>query len=245
MFDRKSGTGRSPVENKKGGGGKANWGKPGQSDLEGLQEGAEQVEGKEPTQQDAKAEGGAPSDAPAEPVKEGEEAEEEEEDKTLTLEEFQAQQKKKLAKVKLPKTRKAGEGVEQDKQWAEAVPLTKKLDDEPETLVPLAPKKATKPKKKAKAKDTVSDASNLLSFTPAEPKRGGGRGRGEGRGRGRGGRGGRRGDSRGDSRGESRGGRGGRGGSTSGRGGAPRKYSPEQSAPRFDESSFPTLGKAE
>ncbi|KAL6056280.1 putative Telomere and ribosome associated protein Stm1 [Balamuthia mandrillaris] len=234
VFDRKSGTGRSPVENKKGGSGKANWGSPVKSEIEALQEGAEQVDTKEATQE-PKAEG-AEGEAQVDANKGQGGEEEEAEEKTLTLEEYQELQKQKLAKVKLPKTRKAGEGVQPDSKWAEATPLTKKGADEEENIVPLGKKAApAKPKKsgKGKKKEPTTNASDLLGFTTAEPRRGGGGGRGREGGRGgRGARGGRGGPRGGSGAGSSRGGGGG------------RRF--EQSAPQFDDQrSFPALGKAE
>lgn len=223
-FDRRSGTGRNPTENKKAGSGKANWGKAGEAVEELPKENGEAE--KEETEKPA-AEGEV---APAE----GEPETPQEPEKVLKgLDEYFAELKAKAAKVEAPKPRAAGEGVDQS-AWKEYVPLSK--DDNGEDG-PIKNKK-----KEVAQKDAPSTGAPEieLGFRLAPPQgieeRGGGR---------RGGRGGDRGDrGRGDRKGRG-GGRGGRGGNRGGRGGAPSSSDAGAStAPAFAADDFPVLTPA-
>jgi len=223
-FDRKSGDTRTGIkaEEKRGGSGKGNWGNF-EDDVK--------AEGDEPTNTSVEE---APQDAEATENKE--EVEEKEpvsdEPKTLTLDEWKAQQGKKEG----PKfnVRKAGEGSEIDPKWKKATIYKKENEEESEEeeeeeVVYL--QRANRQKK-------VTD----INFTFADESRGGG-GRGRG-GRGRGGRGrddrdrGDRDDRRGDGprrggpRGDARGPRGG-GGSRGGK----KEFNLNN-----DMKDFPTLG---
>merc|ERR1719225_655152 len=107
-FDRKSGDTRTGIkaEDKRGGGGKGNWGN--------FEDDVKQAEGE-----------------PAEPKEEGaveEKDKEPEEPKTLTLDEWKAQQAKKDA----PKfnVRKAGEGSDIDPKWKKATIYKKENEEE-------------------------------------------------------------------------------------------------------------------
>jgi plasminogen activator inhibitor 1 RNA-binding protein len=142
LYDRKSGTGRGK-ETKKGGAGKGNWGSiddPTAVVEEGTKTETEEVkkEGEEATT--AATEEGATTEK-TEKVHHQQEPEEEEE-KVRSLEEYLKD--KKSPAVELPAPRKAGEGVEQPKEWEKFVPL-KKEDD---SLFPAASKS-----KKEKAKE--------------------------------------------------------------------------------------------
>jgi len=252
-FDRKSGDSRTGIkpEEKRGGSGKGNWGN---------------------FEDDVKADGDETNNTSVEePIKEGEEAEnkeeavedrapkEDDEPKTMTLDEWKAQQVKKEG----PKfnVRKPGEGQKDDPKWKKATIYKKENEEESEEeeeeeVVYL--QRANRQKK-------VN-----INFTFADESRGG-RG-GPGRGRGGRGRGGERregGDRRDDGerrerrerperserqedggrdggaprRGGPRGGyggergapRGGRGGDRGGRGGGRKEFS-------LDQDAFPTLG---
>merc|ERR1711915_169541 len=154
----------------------------------------------------------------------------EEEMKTLTLDEWKAQQKKEGPKFN---TRKAGEGSDIDPKWKKATSY-KKINEEEEEETVVYPQRANRQKKLD------------INFTFADQDSG--RGGGRGRGRGRGGEGGdfrrdrqegdrpprqdgegppRRGGDRGRGRGGDRGGR--------GRGGNKQEFN-------LDQEAFPTLG---
>lgn len=177
-FDRHSGTGRG-TEMKRGGAGKHNWGTANDEVIAA----AEPSEAKDVAEA---APAAAAEGAAAAPVAEGEKpagaAPAEPEDKEMTLEEYEAQQAAKLAKLALPKERKAGEGEKNGEPEGEA----------------LAPKeerggdyfskgeKKEKAKREKKAKEGRIDLKEFLAAAPAPHQ-------GEGRGRGRGFRGGFRG----------------------------------------------------
>lgn len=196
-FDRRSGTGRPPTENKRSGSGKANWGKLGENEEEvAAQVTKENGEAEKEETEKVTVEGEAAAAA------EGEAAPKEPE--TKSLDEYYQELKNKAVKVEAPKKREAGEGVDQS-AWKEYVPLAKE-----EASDSLAPK--TKKKEGEKKEAPASVAADLLSFTLAPPQgieeRGRRRDRGDrqergdrpfrgGRGRGRGGRGGPRNQQRG------------------------------------------------
>jgi len=257
-FDRKSGDARTGIkpEEKRGGSGKGNWGNF-EDDVK--------AEGEEPantsTEEAATQEGGeAKEDGAAsdkEPVPE--------EPKTLTLDEWKAQQSKKEG----PKfnTRKAGEGQKADPKWKKATAYKKNEEeesdeDEEEEVVHTQ-------------RSNRSQKININFTFADDSSRGGG---GGGRGRGRGGRGprpdrerGERGGDRGErgDRGGERGERGDRGGERGERGGdrgergerAERGDGPRRGGPRgggrggggggprggkkefvLQQEAFPTLG---
>jgi len=169
-FDRKSGDTRTGIkaEDKRGGGGKGNWGN--------FEDDVKQADGEEPTNTSVEE---TPEGEPAEPKEEGaveEKDKEPEEPKTLTLDEWKAQQAKKDA----PKfnVRKAGEGSDIDPKWKKATIYKKENEEESEeeeeeSIVYL--QRANRQKK-------ITD----INFTFADESRGGGGGgRGRGRGRGR------------------------------------------------------------
>ncbi len=152
--------------------------------------------------------------------------EEDPDDKLITLEEYTKGLKR--AKVSLPRRRAAGEGVELDAKWANAVPLKR---EEAEELVVLKDKAAKKKEAKKEApaaasakKETKISAAKLIKFdTGRDRRRGGDRAERGGRGGGRGGA--RTGDRRPGPAQQ-----------------PPKKYQPERSdAPQFDESAFPAL----
>merc|ERR1712012_62948 len=205
-FDRKSGDARTGIkpEEKRGGSGKGNWGNF-EDDVK--------AEGEEPantsTEEAATQEGGeAKEDGAAsdkEPVPE--------EPKTLTLDEWKAQQSKKEG----PKfnTRKAGEGQKADPKWKKATAYKKNEEEE-----------SDEDEEEEVVHTQRSNRSQKININFADDSsRGGG---GGGRGRGRGGRGprpdrerGERGGDRGErgDRGGERGERGDRGGERGERGG--------------------------
>merc|ERR1719431_1662805 len=133
---RKSGDARTGVkaEDKRGGGGKGNWGTFEDDPKEGDETANNTSVEEAPVDGEAPAEGEAKEDAPAEdkePV--------EEEMKTLTLDEWKAQQKKEAPKFNV---RKAGEGSDIDPKWKKATSYKKvneeqSEEEEEETVVYL------------------------------------------------------------------------------------------------------------
>jgi len=252
VFERHSGTGRDPTENKKGGAGKSNWGAAGKDDLAAVIDAAtepaaaDDKEAADAVPADAVAAEGAAEGADAK-GKEREQAapvEEDPDDKLVTFDEYQKQQQKEAAearkKFKQPKVRTAGEGVKLDPKWANAVPL--KREEETSGLpVPVKAKKDRETKdgqpqlqqtKKSAPKEKTISAADIFRFDTSRPREGREGGSREG---GRGGRGG-------FNREGGRGGFGGRGGRRDGapaEGGArrPRREGDSQSpaqAPRTD-----------
>jgi len=225
QFDRKSGTGRPPTENKKGGSGSGNWGNELDDAVVATQEAKLSAEDEKDKPEKTEGEGEATS-----PV--ATKAPEPKEPELLSLDEYRAKQAQKAPKVESLKLRTAGEGVSND-AWAAYTPLEKVQEQEP-----THPTHAHKKKTESKA-DAATAAAELLQFKHHRPAEDSDRGDRGGRGRGgfRGGRGGRGGGSRG--RGEGRGGFGGyeNRGSPSTRGSGNKE-------PTFkiDDSSFPTLG---
>merc|ERR1719468_1247303 len=187
-FERKSGDGRTGVkaEEKRGGGGKGNWGTM-QDELKGVTE-----------------EGNVTIDENAAPKEDGEKNEEtiekvieEEEPKQFTLDEWKALQKVVDEKPSF-NVRKAGEGADIDPKWKKAAAYKKeKADDDDVEYHEIV----------------VSQRSNRVKHLNVDlhfaDQQSGGRGGGRGRGRGRGG-----GDRGG--RGRGGGDRGGRGGGRDG-----------------------------
>jgi len=263
-FDRHSGTGITPNENKKGGAGAANWGKPGVDELaaeEDLKvelqgEQAAQAEAKEARKKKKKKKG---KDEEAEADKKDEIP-----DESLKLfSEWEAEQKKKAAKLALPKARAAGEGVNEDPKWTSAVKLDKDAAaEEFVKVVKKEPVQVASDAKKTKSqvrrerrrqavveqekKLATENITTLFDFS-AKPQEEGGRGRGRDRG-GRGG--GRHGGGRGhrnegegapagrfNNRPPREGGRGAHHGNRS----APKLFRPDSDAPHFDDNSFPAL----
>jgi len=217
-FERKSGDARTGVkaEDKRGGGGKGNWGTM-EDDIKETEDAAANTSLEEGT-------------APKEEDEEKREDEEdqgpkEEEPKELTLDEWKALQgRKDQPKFNL---RKAGEGSDIDPKWKKAAAYKKEKegqdDDEDEDEENYVyPQRANRQK-------------HLLDidfhFADQQAMRGGGRGRGRGRG-GREGRGGGRGAPRGGREGEAppR-----RGGARGGRGDS-------QQFRLDDQKAFPALG---
>merc|ERR1711970_1151044 len=135
-YERKSGDARTGVkaEDKRGGGGKGNWGTFEDDPKEGDETANNTSVEEAPVDGEAPAEGKAKEDAPAEdkePV--------EEEMKTLTLDEWKAQQKKEAPKFNV---RKAGEGSDIDPKWKKATSYKKvneeqSEEEEEETVVYL------------------------------------------------------------------------------------------------------------
>jgi hypothetical protein len=122
-FDRHSGTGRSPTENKKGGAGSGNWGKNNaDEELAALEDVKAEVAAESP---EAKKD-----DKKKKKKKKGKKGEEEEEkekkdeipdEQLKTLDDFLQERATKAVKLTLPPARTAGEGVKADPKWAEAV----------------------------------------------------------------------------------------------------------------------------
>jgi len=143
-FDRHSGTGRSPVENKKGGAGAANWGKnSADEELAAAEDAQAELAADTP-------EAGAPKSDKKnkKKKKKGKKPEEEEEkekkdeipdEQLKTLDDFLKEKAAKAVKLSLPPARAAGEGVKADPKWAEAV----KREDNNEVFVKV--KEETKP----------------------------------------------------------------------------------------------------
>merc|ERR1711892_1179212 len=115
-YERKSGDARTGVkaEDKRGGGGKGNWG----TFEDDAKEGDETANNT--SVEETPVEGEAPA-ADKEPV--------EEEMKTLTLDEWKAQQKKEGPKFNL---RKAGEGSDIDPKWKKATIYKKENEEQSE-----------------------------------------------------------------------------------------------------------------
>ena len=185
MYQRRSGTGRPSGENKKGGAGRGNWGKPG-SEQEALVDAntdlAEQTaDDALKTEETKESEPAAPKQLTAE--EEAAIKEREKEERMVTLEEYRKKQEEEKAKIPLPELRKAGEGTN-EKKWANY----QKLEKEEESLFSAAPKKkgtaaVASPGTK---KSTVVPVTEVLNVKERKPERGGRDARG-GRGGGRGG----------------------------------------------------------
>lgn len=156
QFDRQSGTGRPPTENKKGGYGKGNWGKDAEV-VEG-EAGQEKPENdKEEVAAAAEGEAEKEDAPPAQPEKE-----------LKGLDEYLAERKNKQVKIEPPKERKAGEGVDQS-AWADYVPLVKQdLGD-----IAIKKKKEGKENKKEATPATTTPNSEVtLGFYLPPPARG-------------------------------------------------------------------------
>lgn len=214
-FERKSGDARTGVkaEDKRGGGGKGNWGTM-----------EDEMKLNEETAANTSIDEGTATNEEEKKEEEEDQVPKEEEPKQMTLDEWKAMQgKKDQPKFNL---RKAGEGSDLDPKWKKAAAYKKEKaqDDEEEEEMEnyVYPQRANRQK-------------HLLDidfhFADQQPMRGG-RGRGRGRG-GRDGRGGGRGAPRGRD-GEApprRGGRGGRGGDRD-----------SQQFRLDDQAAFPALG---
>merc|ERR1719273_1712085 len=170
-------------------------------------------------------------------------AAEEEEAKTMTLDEWKAQQvKKDQPKFNL---RKAGEGSDLDPKWKKTYAYMKEKqsqDDDDEEEHEVYMQRANRQKKVLDIEFSFNDPTGPAGGS--DRGRGGRGGRGGGRGRDRGERGerGERGGERGDGgerRGNRQGGRGGRGG---GSGFKPRGGKGAEAPNVNDEMSFPSLG---
>jgi len=217
VYDRKPGSGRGRENNKKGGGGRANWGKEGE-------EPTPEVEGKEKTEE--KKEEKTEEKTEENVTEKKEEVVEEEEDKTITFEEYL--KNKESVQFKLPEARKPNEGVDNKelKKWQGYAVLKRDEEEEKETSTESSEKKEKKPKKIVVPLDEIFDVKTPPISSP--------RGRGRGRGRGGSTRGG---SGRGGSTG--RGGNAPRGGNRGGRGGA--RGGQGSAEIKMDESSFPSL----
>lgn len=184
VYDRKPGSGRGR-EYKKGGSGKANWGKEGEENAAPVEEGKETTEEKKEEKTEEKTE---------ENVEKKEEVVEEE-DKTITLEEYL--KNKETVQFKLPEARKANEGVDNKelKKWQGYQVLKREGDEEEKETAESGEKKEKKPKKTVVPLDQIFDVKTPPISTSRGRGRGRGRGgsRGSGRGGNRGGRGGNRG----------------------------------------------------
>jgi len=162
QFDRRPGTGRSLVENKKGGAGKGNWGKPEDQTYPEEDRIRDEKEGEEEA-----VEG---EDKKAEP----------EEPKAMSLAEYRQKLEEEKANIGLPEARK----VEDD--WTKEY---KALPRKGEAEQPQ--KQLSKNKRKKKERQNHNNTANPVNeFFRDEPSKRGGRGGRGGRGRGRGGRGG-------------------------------------------------------
>jgi len=248
-YDRHPGTGRSPVENKKGGAGQANWGKNDATDeLAGTEDAAAELQAETP---EAKKEENNKKKKKKKAKKGEEEKEEEKKDEIpdeqlKTFDDFMKEQSSKTVKLTLPPARVAGEGVKIDPKWADAV----KREDSEEAFLktkdePKEAEEAKKPSKSSLRKKRKKDAKeqqakklaeanivNMFDFSAKKENDFPRGGRGRGRGPREGGRGGDRAPREGGFRGSREGGqrgerpqreggpRGHREGS--GRGGAPR-----------------------
>lgn len=126
VFDRKSGTGRPPTENKRRGAGRGNWGTLTSEHEDAVHDAAST----EATTSQPVTKTEPEESEEARKFREEREKEEEEENKKMTLEEYKKLQEENRAAVSLPHSvRKAGEGEEQSK-WAEYAPLKKDDIDE-------------------------------------------------------------------------------------------------------------------
>jgi len=172
-YDRKSGSGRGK-EIKKGGGGRANWGKEGGDDQ------WEEVPTTEKQEEESKPEAEAkvePEIASA-PIKEETEAEkkfkeeEEKEAKQITLEDYlkkKETEKKGSVIPELPAPRQAGEGVDKKElqKWAQFTPLKREEESEKPLSAESKKDKKKEPKKQAVPVDTV-----LKVHAPKKPRSG-------------------------------------------------------------------------
>lgn len=192
-FERRSGTGRPfGGENKKGGAGRGNWGKPG-SEQEALADvNSESVEQTEETPKTEETKETEPA-APKQLTPEEEEAlkEKEKEERMLTLEEYRKKQEEEKAKIPLPQPRKAGEGSN-DKKWANYQKLEKSEDSlfstvqkKKGTAAPTTPATSSPGTKK-----NVVPVTDVLHVKQERKSERGGRDARGGAGRGRGQRGG-------------------------------------------------------
>jgi len=228
-FDRRSGTGRPKTENKKGGGGKGNWGTLTEElSVQELQPISE-VPVSEPKEQEIPQEQKEQKEQKTEVQEVSEE-----EDKTLTLSEYKKKQKsKKLPKV--TKTRQPGEG-EDPNAWKEYVPLVR--DSEDGLVVKKQTKEAENKENKegkeaenkhAKKESEKVPVHEVLNIQPKQSFRGRGN---------RGGRGGHRDQPKEYKEGEPREQRGGRGGN---RGGFRGNRRGSNAQFNFSEENFPAL----
>lgn len=191
-FERRSGTGRPfGGENKKGGAGRGNWGKPG-SEQEALADVNAESEQTEETPKTEETKDTEPA-APKQLTPEEEEAlkEKEKEERMLTLEEYRKKQEEERAKIPLPQPRKAGEGSN-DKKWASY----QKLEKSEESLFSTVQKKKGSAAPTTPATSSPGTKKNVVPVTDVlhvkqerKSERGGRDARG-GAGRGRGQRGG-------------------------------------------------------
>jgi hypothetical protein len=144
QYERRSGTGRPPNENKKRGAGTGNWG------TEGAQYDAEvELDPTMPGYSEAAPAAETPSEAEKTDTKpeEPEKTAAAEEENKLTLAEYQKLLEEGHAKIPLPAARKAGEGYTPSEDWADAKPLQR--DDE-DTSILGGVAADSKPKKKEK-----------------------------------------------------------------------------------------------
>lgn len=174
IFDRKSGTGRSERENKKGGSGKANWGKEGEEAKELLEE-APAKEVKEGEVQDEKQAGDEaaaeaaekPQEPPAKP--------------TLGLDEYQAKKQQERANLEsLLSDFKKKETKERNPSEEQSWDGFKVLKRDEETKAAQA-----KNKDKAGAKKEKKGTPLAVNFAAAEPKPFKGKGKGKAPGEGK------------------------------------------------------------
>jgi len=178
-YERRSGTGRPfSGENKKGGAGKGNWGKPG-SEQEALadvnSELAEQTDDATPKTGDETKENEPAAPKQLTPEEEAALKEKEKEERMLTLEEYRKKQEEEKAKIPLPQPRKAGEGSN-EKKWANF----QKLEKEEESLFSAAPKKKGTTAAAATATSSPGTKKNVVPVTDVlnvkqdrKPERGG------------------------------------------------------------------------
>jgi len=170
-FDRHSGTGRNPTENKKGGAGSGNWGNA-EDELAALEDVKAEVAAESPeAKKDEKKK------KKKKKAKKGEEEEEKEkkdeipDEQLKTLDDFMKERATKAVKLTLPPARTAGEGVKADPKWAEAV----KREDSEEVFVKTKeePKKveteeAKKPSKSSLRKKRKKEAKEQAAKKLAE-----------------------------------------------------------------------------
>jgi len=153
-FDRHSGTGRSPVENKKGGAGQANWGALNEQDeLTALDDVKAELAESDPSKKDEQKK----NKKKKKKGKKGEEEEEKEkkdeipDEQLKTFDDFLKERSAKATKLSLPPPRAAGEGAKEDPKWATAV----KREDKEEVFVTVKvkeePKKEEDEKKPSKS----------------------------------------------------------------------------------------------
>eukprot|EP01112_Ceratiomyxa_fruticulosa_P015131 TRINITY_DN4416_c0_g1_i1.p1 TRINITY_DN4416_c0_g1~~TRINITY_DN4416_c0_g1_i1.p1 ORF type:complete len:395 (-),score=138.85 TRINITY_DN4416_c0_g1_i1:113-1297(-) len=181
-MDRKSGTGRSPTENKRGGAGKANWG----GVEEEIKDSIAEVENTEAANGEGEKKE-TKSETPATTTPATTEKPVEEEDKSITYEEYLRKLKQQTVRGSSVETRKAGEGVD-DKQWADYQPLHKQ---DPEQKPKKKESKEKEKEKDEKVKKVAVEEVFSVKYASSQPerreRRGGDRERRGGGGGGRGG----------------------------------------------------------